>query len=311
MGLAVATFAMVVGFTVAVLASRVAVTGAGHLVARTSLPPFVVGITLVALGTDLPEIANSIIASLEGLGDVNVGDSIGSVVTQMTLVLGLMPLLGGALLLSRRRATAVGVGIVLALVLGAVLMRDGDLARTDGALLVASWLVLSFAVWRIGDDDDEGERPERADGGLTRPLVQLGVGLTVVLLGVTAAIWGVVNLAEAAGVPVFLVSFFGASIGTSLPEVLFSVTALRRGHAEMAVGDALGASMVDATLSIGIGPLIAPTLVSTSLVERAVAVAVVVVVLTVGLLALRRRHTVGSGVALLVMYLAVYLVLLA
>jgi cation:H+ antiporter len=310
MGLAVATFAMVVGFTVAVLASRVAVTGAGHLVARTSLPPFVVGITLVALGTDLPEIANSIIASLEGLGDVNVGDSIGSVVTQMTLVLGLMPLLGGALLLSRRRATAVGVGIVLALVLGAVLMRDGHLARTDGALLVASWLVLSFAVWRVGDAED-GERPPRADGGLTRPLVQLGVGLTVVLVGVTAAIWGVVNLAEAAGVPVFLVSFFGASIGTSLPEVLFSVTALRRGHAEMAVGDALGASMVDATLSIGIGPLIAPTFVSTSLVERAVAVAVVVVVLTVGLLAWRRRHTVGSGVALLVMYLGVYLVLLA
>jgi cation:H+ antiporter len=310
MGLAVATVAMVVGFTVAVLASRVAVTGAGHLVARTSLPPFVVGITLVALGTDLPEIANSVIASLEGLGDVNVGDSIGSVVTQTTLVLGLMPLLGGALLISRRRATAVGVGIVLALVLGAVLMQDGHLARADGAALVASWVVLSFAVWRIGDSDD-GERPEPADGGLTRPLVQLAVGLTIVMLGVTAAIWGVVNLAEAAGVPVFLVSFFGASIGTSLPEVLFSITALRRGHAEMAVGDALGASMVDATLSIGIGPLVAPTFVSTGLVERGVAVAIVVVVLAVGLLAQRRRHTVGSGVVLLLMYLGVYVVLLA
>ncbi len=310
MGLAVATVAMVAGFTVAVVASRVAVGGAGHLVSRTRLPPFVVGITLVALGTDLPEIANSVIASLEGLGDVNVGDSIGSVVTQMTLVLGLMPLLGGALLLSRRRATVVGVGIVLALVLGAVLMQDGDLTRVDGALLVTSWVVLSFAVWRIGDPGD-AERPEPADGGLLRPVVQLLAGLAVVTGGVMAAIWGVVNLAEAAGVPVFLVSFFGASIGTSLPEVLFSVTALRRGHAEMAVGDALGASMVDATLSIGIGPLIAPTFVSTSLVERAVAVAVVVVVLTVGLLAWRRRHTVGSGVALLVMYLGVYLVLLA
>jgi cation:H+ antiporter len=310
MALAVAVLAMVAGFTVAVLASRVAVTGAGHLVARTRLPPFVVGITLVALGTDLPEITNSIVASLEGLGDVNVGDSIGSVVTQITLVLGLMPLLGGALLLSRRRAAIVGVGIVAALLLGAGLMQDGDLARVDGAALVTSWLVVSFVVWRLGDTG-EAQPDRRADGNVTRPVIQLLVGLGVITVGVMAAIWGVVNLAEAAGVPVFIVSFFGASLGTSLPEVLFSVTALRRGHAEMAVGDALGASMVDATLSIGIGPLVAPTLVSTSLVERGVAVAVVAVVLAVGILAVRRRHTVGTGVVLILMYLGVYVVLLA
>ena len=165
-------------------------------------------------------------------------------------------------------------------------------------------------MWRIGDSDDP-ERPEPVDGGLARPVAHLVAGLAVVTGGVMAAIWGVVNLAEAAGVPVFIVSFFGASIGTSLPEVLFSVTALRHGHAEMAVGDALGASMVDATLSIGIGPLVAPTLVTTALAERAVAVAVVVVVLAVGLLGWRQRHTVGTGLALLVMYLGVYLAVLA
>ena len=141
-------------------------------------------------------------------------------------------------------------------------------------------------------------------------MAQLVAGLGVVTVGVMAAIWGVVELAEAAGVPVFLLSFFGASIGTSLPEVLFSVTALRRGQAEMAVGDVLGASMVDGTLSIGIGPLVAPTLVTTALVERAVAVAVVVVVLAAGLLVWRRRHTAGTGVALLAAYLGVYVAVL-
>ncbi len=310
MGLAVAALAMVAGFTVAVLASRAAVSGAGHLVARTRLPPFVVGITLVALGTDLPEITNSIVASLEGLGDVNVGDSIGSVVTQITLVLGLMPLLGGVLLLPRRRTAVVGVGIAAALALGSVLMRDGDLARVDGAALVGSWVLLSFVVWRLGDSG-EAERPPRADGGITRPVVQLAVGLAVITGGVMAAIWGVVNLAEAAGVPVFLVSFFGASLGTSLPEVIFSVTALRRGQSEMAVGDALGASMVDATLSIGIGPLVAPTLVSTDLVESAVTVALVVVLLVTAILAVRRRHTIVTGLLLVLLYLGVYVVVLA
>ncbi|MDY6810399.1 hypothetical protein GIY30_07575 [Gordonia sp. HNM0687] len=310
MVLAAALVAMVGGFTVAVLASRVAVTGANSLVARTSLPPFVVGMTLVALGTDLPEIVNSIVASLQGLGDVNVGDSIGSVVTQVTLVLGLMPLLGGALLLPRRRSTIVGIGIVAALLLAAVLMRDGDLSRSDGAALVGSWVALSFVVWRFGGDSDT-ETAEPDDGGHLRAVAQLAMGLAVITLGVMAAIWGVVRLADAAGVPVFLVSFFGASLGTSLPELLFSVTALRRGHAEMAVGDALGASMVDATLSIGIGPLIAPTLVTVALVERGALVAALTVVLAVAMLVARGRHTRVTGTALVGMYVAVYVVLLA
>ncbi|GAB92137.1 sodium:calcium antiporter [Gordonia rhizosphera] len=310
MGLVVAVAAMVAGFAVAVLASRVAVTGANSLVARTRLPPFIVGMTLVALGTDLPEMVNSIAASVQGLGDVNVGDSIGSVVTQITLVLGLMPLLGGALLLPRRRSTIVGVGIVGALLVGAALMRDGDLSRFDGAVLVGSWVLLSFIVWRFGGDT-ETDPPEPDDGSHLRALAQLAVGLAIITVGVMAAIWGVVRLADAAGVPVFLVSFFGASLGTSLPELLFSVTALRRGHSDMAVGDALGASMVDATLSIGIGPLVAPTLVSTSLVERGVLVATASVVFAVALLLARGRHTRVTGAILVGMYLAVYVVLLA
>jgi cation:H+ antiporter len=307
---ALAVAAVVAGFTASVVASRWAVSGASSLVARTRLPAFVVGITLVALGTDLPEIVNSVVASLEGLGDVNVGDSIGSVVTQVTLVLGLLPLLGGALTLARRRTVVVGGAIVAALLLGATLMRDGDLARTDGLVLVVTWVLLSFAVWRLeGPAAAPGTAP--GDGSLGSALARLGVGLAVITLGVMAAIWGVVHLAEAAGVPVFLVSFFGASLGTSLPELIFSITALRHGHADMAVGDALGASMVDATLSIGIGPLIAPTAVTTSLVERGVVVATAAVVLAGGLLAVRGRHTAGTGAVLVLMYLGVYVVLLA
>ena len=302
---------MVAGFTVAVLASRVAVSGANTLVAHTRLPPFVIGMTLVALGTDLPEIVNSIVASLQGLGDVNVGDSIGSVVTQTTLVLGLMPLLGGALLLPRRRSTIVGVGIIAALLLGATLMRDGELSRFDGAALVGSWVLLSVVVWRVDGTADTDPPEPGTGGGHLHALLQLGVGLAVVTLGVMVAIWGVVQLADAAGVPVFLVSFFGSSLGTSLPELLFSVTALRRGHADMAVGDALGASMIDATLSIGIGPLVAPTLVSTSLVERGVLVATISVALAVALLVARGRHTRATGTVLVLVYLAVYVILLA
>jgi hypothetical protein len=95
--LAIGIAAIVGGFAVTVVASRRAVSDAAVLAAGTRLPPFLVGITLLAIGTDLPEIANSIVASVTGHGDINVGDSVGSAATQMTLVLGLLPILGGGI----------------------------------------------------------------------------------------------------------------------------------------------------------------------------------------------------------------------
>ena len=93
--------AVVIGFPIAVLASRRVVRHASALAAGSRIPSFVIGVSLLAIGTDLPEIANSIIASLADQGDVNVGDSLGSTATQMTLVLGLLPFLGGAIMIKR------------------------------------------------------------------------------------------------------------------------------------------------------------------------------------------------------------------
>ena len=95
MALALELLLFAVGLTVALVASSRAVNEARELALGLGAPPFVVGFVLVAVGTDLPEIANSITAHLQGEGDINVGDSIGSVLTQYTLILGLIPLLAG------------------------------------------------------------------------------------------------------------------------------------------------------------------------------------------------------------------------
>ncbi|NND84234.1 MAG: sodium:calcium antiporter [Acidimicrobiia bacterium] len=296
------------GFGLAVLASRVAVDGASDLVQRTRIHPFIIGITLVAIGTDLPEIVNSIVASVQGYGDVNVGDSTGSALTQATLVLGLLPILAGAVVVTRRRISAAGAVTVAALVLGAWLVGDGDLSRVDGAILASAWVAGSFVVWRQGtlqprDRAEPGERPHRS-------LFELIGGLTVITGGVMLAVWGVVALAETLGVPAYLISFFGASLGTSIPELLFNVTALRKGQPDIAIGGIFGASLVDATLSIGIGPLVSPTAVTADLAVRGNLVAAGVIGLATLIVVGRRRHTWVSGVVLLVVYGLAYPILL-
>lgn len=301
---------LVIGFAVALVASRRAVIHASTLAFGLRVPPFLIGVTLLAIGTDLPEIANSIVASVTGHGDINVGDSIGSTVTQVTLILGLLPFFGGAFTAGRTRVMATGGLTVVALGVGVFLLRDGFLSRADGTLLVVAWVVSSIIVWR--------HAPPAAQPAITVPsrrksrhaLAALGY-MALVGAGATAAVQAFVHLAETFSVPEYLMTFFAASIGTSLPELMVDVTALRRGERDLAVGDIFGSSLVDATLSIGIGPIFAPTPINSDLAVPGSLFAMAALAAVTLLLTVVPRHDWKTGIVLLGIYAAMYVVLLS
>ncbi len=139
-------FLFVGGLTVALVASSRAVDYTRALAAGLGAPAFVVGAVLVAVGTDLPEIANSIASHLQGEGDVNVGDSVGSTLTQYTFVLGLFPLIIAVLAIDRRQVGLVSVLTMAGLGLTTWFVGDGWLGRWEGAVLVLAWGVFTFVV---------------------------------------------------------------------------------------------------------------------------------------------------------------------
>ncbi len=299
------------GLTAAILASRVVVDRARAIVAGTAISPFVVGLILLAFGTDLPEIANSVAASLSGHGDINVGDSIGSAVTQSTLVLALLPLIGGAFAVERRDAVSTGGATVLALLLGAGLMRDGDLTRIDGLLLVVFWALASYIIFRVAPPEQLELPIEEQPPRRTMTWLEAAGALAVVGGGAFAAVQGFVGIAESMELPEYVVSFFLASIGTSLPELVVDATALRKGEREMAIGGLLGASLLDASVSIGSGPIFAPNDVTAELALRGSLVGAVVLGVVAVVLAWRRRHDWRSAVLFILLYAAFFPVLLA
>ncbi len=302
--------AVLVGFPIAVFASRRVVRHASVLAAGSRIPKFVIGVSLLAIGTDLPEIANSIIASLADQGDINVGDSLGSTATQVTLVLGLMPFLGGAIMIKRGGGTVQTAWLtVAALGLCALLMADGFIARSDALILIVAWLGGSVYLWRRVP---QGRQLEFELDGLPRTYHIVGtlVALIFVAGGAALAVAGIIGLAETFGVPGFLISFFGASIGTSLPELVVDVSAIRRGEPELAIGDVVGSSFVDATLSIGSGPLIAPTAITAAFAIQGALLAMVAVAIVALLFQRVRRHDRRTGAILIITYAAFYLLLL-
>ncbi len=310
MQIALQAFIFVGGLTVALLASSRAVDYTRALASSLGAPAFVVGVALVSIGTDLPEIANSIAAHVQGEGDVNVGDSVGSVLTQYTLVVGLFPLVVAVLPIARRQALPVTVMTMVGLAVSVVFVADGWLGRWEGLVLVSAWLAFTWIVVRAVPGLVPDAPPPVQHGGR---LMQAGIvlfALGLVGFGATVAVRALVRMAEIAGVPEFVLAFFGASIGTSAPEIVVDVTALRRGAPGIAFGDALGSSLVDSTLSIGIGPLVAPAEVTPRLAIVGSVYALVAVAVVGGVLAARRRHDRGSGILFVALYLLAYLVVI-
>jgi cation:H+ antiporter len=307
---ALQVFLLVGGLAVALVASDKAVSYTRALAASLGAPAFIVGVALVSIGTDLPEIANSIAAHVQGEGDVNVGDSVGSALTQYTFVLALFPFIVAVISIDRLEVGLVTVLTVAGLGLTALFVGDGWLARWEGGVLVGAWALFTFIVVRVLPNRGVDEPPRVRVTSRPIQVAVVLVTLGFVGFGATVAVRALVTLAEQAGVPEFALAFFGASMGTSAPEVVVDLNALLRGAPGIALGDALGSSMVDASLSIGAGPLVAPAEVTPRLAIVGVVYSAVAVSLVGGLLAARRRHDRVSAAMLFSLYALAYVVLI-
>jgi len=225
------------------------------------IPSFFAGLAIASVGTNMPEIFNSLLAHLLGHGDLNVGDSLGSPLAQSTLVVGIALLFSSRLRFSAKELKALGLALVVAFSGAIMAIEDGFLSRTDGLLLILMWISL-LALIKPSLPEGEVDRIGKASpwDALLLLLAFAGAGV-----GAYLTIRGAVALSSFLGIEELVFAFFALGIATSLPELALEIKAMRRGLASFALGDAFGSSMVDATLSLGIGPLVKPLAVSPAL----------------------------------------------
>ncbi len=288
---------LIVGIVVAALASRRAVGAALETSEALGISAGFVGITILAIGTDLPEIANSIMASITDHGDVNVGDSTGSALTQVTMILAILLLIPGMTSkISRdelRVVVPAGLMSVGALVLLAIFLSDGTLGRLDGILMVSAWAI---AIFLLGKRMNEGdETPRVPDGEVGRQIVATLFWLGIVGVAAIAVVQSFVEITETIGVPEFIASTIVLAIGTSVPELVVDWTAIKRGSAALALGDLFGATLIDSTLSVGSGPIISPTAISDETVVGTLIIAIGIAVTTLLVTVVASRRSLAGA----------------
>jgi cation:H+ antiporter len=302
--LAVST--LLAGIALLAYSSDKAVNHSVSIASRLRISPFLIGLMIVSLGTDLPEIFNSIFSSAAGHGDINVGDSLGSVLAQMTLMLGLIAIFGRAIKVKRNEIIVVGACELLALIAAVSMVEKGYISRMNAIFLVASWPLLMLIVKNVLKKDYE---VSNVDGGQFLHVVVAILGYAGIAVGAYVVINSVITLSTLLHLDEYLISFFLVAIGTSLPELAVELTAIRKGQYEIAIGDAIGSSIIDAGLSIGVGPLLFPITVSGRLAETTGLYALLASFLVILTLALRERLDKKAGIFFIILYGLSYAVL--
>jgi cation:H+ antiporter len=305
--LLIAIVALILGLMLMFFSSDKAV---GHLISFASslgVSMLMVGLILASVGTDLPEIANDIMSSALGHGDITVGDSFGSILTQISLVVGLLPFLAGAYKVHRKRCVIIGGCEIVALTLAVSIAGQGYISRISGFFFVVIWLISILIIRKV-----MGKKQSVAQTKHKRALYHLAaaiLGFVGVAIGAYIMIRSVIVLSEVFQISEYIISFFLVAIGTSLPELVVEIAALRKKQYALAIGDAIGSCIVDATLSVGVGPLIFPITVSGKQVVITGFYAILVSIIVISTLNIREKHDRRSGAFFIILYSLSYVTL--
>ncbi len=239
------------------------VDGAATIAAYFRVSPMIIGMTIVSLGTSLPEMIVSAIAALDGNRDLGIGNVLGSNIANVGLVLGMTALLVPFPVRSMTVRREIPV-LMLVTALAFVLMADGSLGRMDGMALLAATLVLLAWLARISlrdrHDPLAGEFEAAVAGGARpgRAAFFFAFGLIMLFVSSKMVVWGASEIARFLGVGDLLIGLTVVAIGTSLPELVASVACVLKGRADMAVGNVIGSNMFNLLLVLAMPALAEP-----------------------------------------------------
>lgn len=282
MNLFVAVLALVAGFVLLVKGADFFVDGAVGIASRFGIPQLVIGLTIAAMGTSMPEAAVSITSALKGSAGITVGNVVGSNIMNILVILGLTAVIAPIAVKKSTRNIEIP-GMILIMVLFLVFgYTGGEIVRYEGIIL---WVVfigyLGYLFWIAKHNKDEEEEDEHAKKwSLPVQLIAIVGGIAAIVFGSDLAVDGATAIAKAFGMSDRVIGLTIVALGTSLPELVTSVTAARRGKADLAIGNIVGSNIFNILFVAGTTALITPVVFASKfVVDSIIAIAAAVLLL--------------------------------
>lgn len=295
------------GFVALLVGGEALVKGAVDTAQRLRVPPMVIGLTLVGFGTSTPELLTSLQAAFDGAPGIAVGNVVGSNIANILLIIGLSALVA-PIAVGRNGFRQDMAFLVGAAALFMAIAATGHLGRMSaGALLLGLALFLVLSLRRSNADTPEVEAPSLS---ATMALIYFVVGLLITLLGAKFLVQGAIGLAEDMGISQTVIGLTIVAVGTSLPELITSVLAARRGHSDVALGNIVGSNIFNILGILGATALVKPIPIPAEIVAYDNWVMLGATVLLIGACVTQWRISRTEGMVMLGLY-GVYVVSLA
>ena len=297
----------VLGLAALVVGADRAVTSAGDLALYYGASPFFIGVTVISVGTSVPEMVTSVYAAYYGAGDLVVGNIVGSETAQITLAIAVVALIA-PVVAQRRNVLVYGTAMVLAMIIMLLVVDDGFVGRSEGLLMMLAYVQFIYTLYtNEGGEEiaeeviEEPAEPENALPGI------LG-GLALVVVGGQLMVTNGVALARLVGLPTYAIGLL-TGLGTTLPEIVVAGIAAHEGRAGISIGSLLGSNITDPVFSLGIGAVFFDvTLDNVGAIRPSLVYMLAVSVVVLGLLYWQRGLGRRGAVVCLLLYLPSFVV---
>ena len=300
MGMMMNLVMLFVGFVLLIKGSDVFVDGASSIAKKLGVPSLIVGLTIVAMGTSAPELSVSLTSSLAGMNEMSIANVVGSNIFNILMVLGISALVG-KIKTEEFSDMYTMFGSMMILL---ITTMDGKISKFDGFGLlilfvsyILSLVISSLKAMKNKNTDDDGDKQH----SLVKSLIFIVLGLVAVVFGGDFVVDSASSIAAQLGMSENLIGLTIVALGTSLPELVTSVTATRKGDMGIAIGNVLGSCIFNILLILGTASAICPLAVSTITLIDIITMCGISILL---ILSMAKKHELSkySGVLFILVY---------
>ena len=257
MNIYVEIFLLIVGFIMLLKGADYFVDGASLVASKLGISQLVIGLTVVAMGTSMPEAAVSITAAVKENGEITIGNIVGSNILNILIILGISSVIVSLKVASSTVRMEIPYMIVITFIL-LLLGMDGVIDIKDGAILIAFFVIyIGYAIFSAK------KNPVKLDNGAKEmsnvaTVISLIGGLVLIVFGSDITVDAASHIARAFNISDRFIGLTIVALGTSLPELFTSVNAARKGNADIAIGNIIGSNIFNILFIIGVSAIITP-----------------------------------------------------
>lgn len=297
------------GFVMLIKGADWFVDGASGIAAKFGIPQLVIGLTIVAMGTSAPEAAVSISAAFSGNADITIGNIVGSNILNIFIILGVSSVI--TTLAVAKSTIKYEIPFMTAITLLLLLLGlDGEIGLIDGIILIAAFALYMFYLFRMAKNNKEEQDAEsKKKMGIAKAIIFTIIGLALIVLGSNVTVDAATKIAEAFGVSERFIGLTIVALGTSLPELFTSVSAARKGNADIAIGNIVGSNIFNILFVVGISSVIIPVPFVSNFIFDTIVATIAAVMLLVCCLKTKTLKR-WAGILMLISYAAYFVCIL-